>query len=945
MAIYHCSMKPVSRSSGRSAVASAAYRSGQCLVNERDGLVHDFSRRDGIEHSEIVMPNSVDAAWAQDRSALWNEAEQAEKRADARVAREFEVALPHELTAGQRIDLTRVFAQDLANRYGAAVDFAIHSPHGKTDIRNHHAHLLMTTRTVTADGLGAKTQIEQENKRLLTEGLPTSQMQLREIRQAWEHYANEHLARAGHEARIDHRSHSERGLEITPTQHMGVQATQMDRQGKGVSRTRLDEAAARRNADLIREKPDQILTIITGEKSVFDRHDVARALHRYVQEPAEFQNAFATVMQSPSLVELRGEMRDAHGQVTELARYSTREMVAIEQGMVDRAAGMAETSGYRVSQETVERALDARPFLADEQKAAIRHVTGEERITAVVGLAGAGKSTMLASAREAWEAEGYRVHGAALAGKAAEGLEESSGIASRTLASWEYGWNNGRGELGSGDILVIDEAGMVSSKQLARFVEETEHTGAKLVLVGDPEQLQPINAGAAFRAVTERIGFVELEEVRRQHEPWQREASIDFARHRTAEGLAAYGEHGAVHFTDTREDARAAIVRDVMQDREDRPDGSRLVLTYRRADVRELNEAIRDELQGRGELAGELTYRTNDGERSFAAGDRILFLENDRDLGVKNGMLGTVTQVEEGRIIAQLDGAPGAGREREVSISTADYAAIDHGYATTIHKSQGATVDRSYVLASGGMDSHLAYVAMTRHRDDVQLYAGQEDFKDMGALASELGRARPKETTLDYAERRGIAHEIDPANEIRVPAPEQRTAELAERLQTEPPRTIEQGPATRDHDGYERPPEPERLSFAERLAAFVGWSKPQPDPGERSQAESERAGLMSPGEDRPDHAADRARNDKPALEHGPEKTQEGEQRPLSLAERMEQFHKEGDGQDRQDREGLPEERSERGDIRERLSELREREARPLERGEHDREHERGGYER
>ncbi|MDH1271686.1 Ti-type conjugative transfer relaxase TraA [Rhizobium pusense] len=752
MAIYHLSMKPVSRAKGRSAVASMAYRAGEKLTNERDGITHDYTAKQGVEHAEIVLPEGVNAEWARDRSDLWNAAEFAEKRKDARVAREFEIALPHELSAEQRLEATREFAQELADRYGAAVDFAIHAPHEASDVRNHHAHILMTTRQVTEDGLGEKTYLERENKWLLANDLPTTDMQLRDIRQRWEGIANERLAMAGLDIRIDHRSHMERGLEIAPTEHMGVHASQMERRGLDVSRTRLDEDAARRNAELIREKPEQVLTLITGEKSVFDRRDVARALHRYINDdPQEFRNAFAKVMASPALVELQPERAHvvgdhATGEI-ELARYSTREMVEIESGMIESAQRMHGAHGHGVDRRHVERAIerqdaaiqrsagDASARLSDEQCRAIEHITGPERIAAVVGYAGAGKSTMLAAAREAWEAEGYQVHGAALSGKAAEGLEESSGIQSRTLASWSHGWENDRGTIGRGDVFVIDEAGMVGSRQLARFVGEAEARGAKIVLVGDHEQLQAIGAGAPFRAITEEIGHAELSEIRRQRVDWQREASVDFATHRTAEGLAAYRDHGNISFAETGEDARGQIVRDYLADRDERPDGTRVAMAHRRADVRAINDAIRTELQDRGELAqgedaGALTFQTNDGKREFAPGDRIVFLENNRDLGVKNGMLGTVEHVEEGRIIATLDG----GRERSVSVPMGDYQAIDHGYATTIHKNQGATVDRSYVMASGTMDRHLTYVAMTRHRDGMQLYAAQDEFTNAGRL-------------------------------------------------------------------------------------------------------------------------------------------------------------------------------------------------------------------
>lgn len=755
MAIYHLSMKPVSRASGRSAVASMAYRGGEKLTNERDGITHDFSRKQGVEHAEIVLPEGVNAKWARNRSDLWNAAEFAEKRKDARVAREFEIALPHELSAEQRLEATREFAQELADRYGAAVDFAIHAPHEASDVRNHHAHVMMTTRQVTESGLGEKTYLERENKWLLANDLPTTDMQLRDLRQRWEGIANERLAMAGLDIRIDHRSHMERGLELMPTEHMGVHATQMQRRGLDVSRARLDEDSARRNAELIREKPEQVLTLITGEKSVFDRHDVARALHRYINDdPQEFRNAFAKVMASPALVELQAERAHVVGEQAtgeiELARYSTCEMVEIESGMMQSAQRMHEARGHGVDRRHVERAIagqdaaiqrsagDASVRLSDEQRRAIEHITGPERIAAVVGYAGAGKSTMLAAAREAWEAEGYTVHGAALSGKAAEGLEESSGIQSRTLASWDLGWQNDRGTLNRGDVFVIDEAGMAGSRQLARFVGEAEARGAKIVLVGDHEQLQAIGAGAPFRAISEQIGHAELSEIRRQRVDWQREASVAFATHRTAEGLAAYREHGNISFTEAAEDARGQIVRDYLADRDERPDGTRVAMAHRRADVRAINDAIRAELQDRsrglseGELApgalGEgLTFQTNDGSREFAPGDRIVFLENSRDLGVKNGMLATVDHVEPGRIVATLDCGD------SVSVPMGDYQAIDHGYATTIHKNQGATVDRAYVLASGTMDRHLTYVAMTRHRDGAQLYAAQDEFSDQQA--------------------------------------------------------------------------------------------------------------------------------------------------------------------------------------------------------------------
>jgi Ti-type conjugative transfer relaxase TraA len=788
MAIYHCSMKPVSRAGGRSAVAAAAYRCAVRLENQRDGLVHDYIRKTGIVHAEIVLPDGAEAAWALDRSVLWNAAEAAEKRKDARVAREFEIALPHELSPRQRLAATREFARDLAQRTGAAVDFAIHLPHAQGDQRNHHAHVLLTTRRVGPEGLGEKTDLERENKWLLANGRPTTDAQLREIRAAWEGIVNAHLAAQDLDVRIDHRSHAMRGVGLVPTEHVGVHASRMERRGLAVTRAKLDAQAAARNAARIAERPEEVLTLISLEKSVFDRRDIARALHRALPDDAQgFQNALAVVMASPALLTLQPEHTDPRTGVVAPARYSTHAMVALEAGMAAAAGRMQVARTHGVAPARIAAALarqdaairksagDPAAGLSAEQRAAIRHVTGPERIAAVVGFAGAGKSTMLAAARAAWEAQGHRVLGAALSGKAAEGLEESSGIASRTLASWSLSWERDRHRLSRCDVFVIDEAGMVGSSQLARFVAEAEGRGAKIVLVGDHEQLQAIGAGAPFRAIVERIGHAELGDIRRQRSNWQRAASVAFATHRTGEGLAAYGAAGAIRFLDGGEAARAAIVADALADRTSRPEGSRVVLAHRRVDVAALNAAIRAGLQEQGALpqggqAGERAFSTREGERLFVAGDRIVFLENERELGVKNGMLGTVEAVAVGRIQVRLDG-PAEASPRRVTVPTETYAAFDHGYATTIHKAQGATVDRAFVLASATLDRHLTYVAMTRHRDGAQLYVDGAEFGLSGPVeagaalpagfVARLSRAGTKETTLDYAPayaaRRGIA--------------------------------------------------------------------------------------------------------------------------------------------------------------------------------------------
>jgi len=324
--------------------------------------------------------------------------------------------------------------------------------------------------------------------------------------------------------------------------------------------------------------------------------------------------------------------------------------------------------------------------------------------------------------------------GAALSGIAAENLEKGSGIPSRTLASLEYAWARERDHLTRDDVLVIDEAGMVGTRQVRRILEAAERGGAKVVMVGDPEQLQAIEAGAPFRRLVERHGTMEITEVRRQRDDWQRAATRELATGRTQAAIARYDAAGAVHGHDTRDEARRALVADWMADRVRDPAGSQMLLAYTRADVAELNRLAREVLRAAKKLGLDLAVETTNGERPFAIGDRMMFLRNERSLGVKNGTLGTLTALDRSSMEVRLD------EGRKLRFDRKEYADLTHGYAATIHKMQGATVDRAYILASRHMDRHAAYVAMSRHRDATKLRYGREEFAGSAELGMSLGR-------------------------------------------------------------------------------------------------------------------------------------------------------------------------------------------------------------
>lgn len=234
MAIYHLTTKPISRSSGRSATASAAYRAACKITDERTGEIHDYTRKSGVLYSEIITPDNVPI----DRSELWNKAEAAERRKDARIAREIIIALPAELDALEREELAVTFARELVNDYGVAVDVCIHQPDKGGDNRNHHAHLLMTTRKAdffpenNEIKLGEKSDLELSDKKLRELGKATGKQQIEAIRERWADMANRCLAHYGIDERIDHRSFEAQGVDRLPTIHVGPKATQMERRGE-----------------------------------------------------------------------------------------------------------------------------------------------------------------------------------------------------------------------------------------------------------------------------------------------------------------------------------------------------------------------------------------------------------------------------------------------------------------------------------------------------------------------------------------------------------------------------------------------------------------------------------------------------------------------------------------------------------------------------------------
>ncbi len=762
MAIYHFTVKVISRANGSSAVGSAAYRSAERLHDDRLDRNHDFTDKSGVVYSEVMLPDGAPERLG-DRSTLWNEVEATELRKDAQLAREVEFAIPRELAQNQGIELARDFVQTEFVDRGMIADLNIHWDIGADGLAKPHAHVMLTMREVNDDGFGKKVRAWNETE------------QLEQWRERWAEHVNERLAELDIDASVDHRSFKEQGIDLDPQNKIGPAALRMAQEGLERERIADHAAIARRNGKRIIADPGIALDALTRQQAAFTKRDLAIFVHRHSEGKEQFDFAISAVQASPDLIALG---KDGRGE----DRFTSRDMIEVEARLERATELMTERERHRVGDRQKERALvaaEARGLaMSGEQRTAFDHATSGKDLGVVIGYAGTGKSAMLGVAREAWEGAGYEVRGAALSGIAAENLKAGSAIPSRTIASLEHQWGQGREFLTARDVLVIDEAGMIGSRQMERVLFAAEKAGAKVVLVGDPEQLQAIEAGAAFRSISERHGGVEITEIRRQQIDWQRDATRHLATERTAEALQAYAGHDMVHVADTRDGARAELVKGWERARRAFPNQSQIILTHTNDEVRGLNELARDKLREAGALGEDVTINTERGSRTFAPGDRIMFLRNDRELGVKNGSLGEIERVSPQIIAVKLNDG------RRVSFDTKSYAHVDHGYAATIHKAQGVTVDRTHVLATPGLDRHASYVALSRHRTDMQLHYGRDDFADAGKLALVLSRERAKDMASDYArdssadptqrfaERRGITFRERVAEIVRKVVPE-----------------------------------------------------------------------------------------------------------------------------------------------------------------------------
>ena len=769
MATFYLDAAIISASTGSSAVRAAAYRHAVRMVSQAFRETTSFTHKaQAMVHAEVALPEDApewaenafghgafadalrlvradvqaqgsdmseaaihQAAMARVSEQLWNAVEHGENRLNkfptrARYARSLTVALPRELDQAAQIALMQGYVRASFSDRGMVADWVIHD---KSD-GNPHAHIMLTTRDLGTADWGRKRR--DWNARDVLSGL----------RSDWAQHANLALERGGFDERIDHRSNHARGIYLAPDSYNPYVADHARRQGEIAREANRCSDVADANALYLRQHPEHILVVVQAQRAVFTRGDIVAAFEdRLMLTETELAGLVGEAMGSGGAVRLVQNSPDGQAQYVTTARAS--EMQRLE--ILARAMAIAgPVAGFGPDAPGI--GLLAGSGLTPDQRVAAQAMLSPTPLTLVKGYAGTGKTFTLGEVARVWQARGYEVLGGAASGKATQELGGLQGVRTATLAAWDARWARGERPKRDRFVFIMDEAGMVGAGQWARIAGVVSAMGGKLIAVGDPEQLQPVSDLPGWAAVERGVSqatagapVAALSSVRRQRSMADRMATEALARGgaEIAPAIRHYIDKGALRLecgvlNDPVSALAAAYYKTGPGKAPDGADCARIALACTNREVWALNDAIRAQALARGEIdqAGIRDYgtitridRTTPTHERIAVplalgpGDRVMLTRPHRGLDLPRSAFGTVVATRADGIDLLVDGSPGA-----VTLDLETFRDLDYGYAATIHKSQGVTVDHTLVLGHGRMNRHAVYVALTRHRDSVTVF-------------------------------------------------------------------------------------------------------------------------------------------------------------------------------------------------------------------------------
>jgi ketosteroid isomerase-like protein len=528
----------------------------------------------------------------------------------------------------------------------------------------------------------------------------------------------------------------------------------------GVINTRRQIANERRQAIANRDA-GAVLEAMTKECAVFTPAQLERAINKEIYwktgaPAAEIASVKAEQLrfQAETLAhpEIRARAEKDGGPAT---HYTTRAVLEDEEHVRQAAARLAASNRHGCGEELQARieASDKFRRMTDEQLSAFLRATGPEGLALISGQAGTGKSFAIAAIRTAYEQAGCQVVGLAPTNIVKEDLQASGFAHAATVHKELFDLANGRAAWSRDTVAIVDEAAMLDTRIMALLTTTAAEAGGKLILVGDDRQLSSIDRGGMFAVLKRDYGAAEITKVQRQIKLDERRASEMMAEGNFNDALRIYDGKGAINWTRTEREARAALVVQWAEDTANRPDATRFVYAYTNDTVDDLNAALRAVLQARGELGPDHEFETARGRHRFAVGDRIQFTANDHKQGIANGRAGTIAAIKPApaeaggsHIAVSLD----TPEPTMIAFDAEEFKEFRHGYAGTIYKSQGKTLDQTYLFHSEHWRSAPSYVALTRHRGQTRLFVARNTAKNLAELARQIARPDERRAASEF---------------------------------------------------------------------------------------------------------------------------------------------------------------------------------------------------
>lgn len=479
--------------------------------------------------------------------------------------------------------------------------------------------------------------------------------------------------------------------------------------------------------------PERVLEAITRQRATFTERDLHWTVGKQIEHEAERKQFVEAILKHAQIVRLTNETKGP------VIRYTTKAVLESEEKVLRAADELAKCKERHIAGDGIRASVlgkQKHEGITREQVRAIRHAVAAEGLALIDGQAGTGKSHTATAIRETYEAKGCTVVGLAPTNAVALDMKDSGYSRARTLHSELLSIEKGRTRWDQKTVVILDEAAMVDTRNLARVTEYARDAGAKLILIGDDRQLSSIERGGMFAVLKARYGAAELTEVRRQHAEEDRRAAGFMAKGNFRDALASYQEKGGIHWAAGESGAADRLVQQWSKDTASDPSKTRFVFAYTNHEVDEFNRALREVRRQRGELGEGTPFETKHGRAEFAERDRIQFTGTDRGRGLYNGQAGTVERIRGTVVTLALDGS----RKRIVEFDTREFQDFRHGYAGTIFKGQGRTIDQTYLFHSEYWRSSASYVALTRHREKAELFVSRDTAADLNELSWQMAR-------------------------------------------------------------------------------------------------------------------------------------------------------------------------------------------------------------